>query len=1361
MSIEDVSALDAARRETDALRTRLDESEGMLGAIRSGQVDALTVETPTGMKVFSLRGVESQYRLMVEAMSEGAGTIAPDGTIFYCNQRFADMAKADLQTVIGSNLLTRFADDDAANIAAALGESGSGVSRINARLRASDAAWVPVSVAMHRLIEGETRSVVIVVTDMTEWQHAAEKQTRASRALRMLNTCNTILVRATDEVAVVADMCQAIVDVGGYRFAWVGYAEHDEAKSVRPVASAGGGDDDGTYVQNAHVTWDDSDRGRGPGGAAIRTGEPSIARDTQTDPDFEPWRRMAENKGYRSCVALPINHEVLGVLMIYSVRPDAFDEEELRLLVELADDLAFGIVALRAKQARERLAAIVGAAGEGVEGLDNAGMVTSWNRTAERMFGYSAAEIIGRPAETLVPPEIAGEVKWLFDKICRGDTVEQFETTRIAKDGRRIAVSLTYAPARNAAGEIIGSATLMRDDTLRRNAVEALQFREQAFRREAAKLRSILDSMAEAIIVADKDGMIIEANPAACRLLGVNSLRVRVDDWAGTSGLRSADCTTPLPPEANPLARALRGEDSDEPELCVRRPDGSGSPVAVTARPIRAEDQTISGALVVLSDITERKRAEAELRESDQVFHTLTDAMPQMVWMCSPDGLCFYFNQQWVDYTGLTFAESYGHGWNTPFHPDDKSAAWNGWDQAVRTGETYRIESRLRAADGQYRWFLMRGLSLRDDAGQITKWLGTCTDIDELKRAQQTLSRANAYNRSLLEASLDPMVTIAPDGKVTDVNEAAETAVGLPRGQLIGSDFSDYFTEPEKARAGYHLAFAEGSIIDYPLAIRHVSGRITDVLYNASTYRDEQGIVIGVFAAARDITEHKRAAEALQVSEARFRAVLSNIPHRIYLKDLDLKFLLCNESLARDNGITTNSIVGKSAYDLNPPALAERYEANDRDVLQSGQVHELEENYPIRGEDRTIHTTKVPMRNEQGKITGLLGIFADITDQKQAVETIRLQAEQYVAILAASADGFWLIDADGTVLDASDTLCRMTGYTRDELLAMRLSDIEATETPEQMEAHARRVSEAGFERFETRHRRKDGTIFDAEVSVVGWGAKLVAFVRDISARKTSEAELNGYRQHLEESVTARTADLAQANLALADANKELEAFAYSVSHDLRAPLRAIDGFSQILVEDYGDKLDAEGRHVIEVVRDGTTRMGRLIDDILDFSRIGRKDLAKSDADMAALATEALHDLGPEMAGRSIEMKIGTLPHVRGDPRMLERVWGNLLNNAVKFTGKQPHALIEVGARTENGETVFFVKDDGAGFDMQYVDKLFGTFQRLHGAQEFPGTGIGLAIVKRIITKHGGRVWAEGKIGAGATVYFALPLADLP
>ena len=1235
MSIQDISARDGTPPEIDELRARLHAAEEALRALRSGRVDALTVETPAGMQVSALEGAESQFRVMVEAMSEGAVTVAPDGTILYCNQRFADLAKADLQSVIGSSLLAYFAADDAAKIAATLGESGSGVVRVSAKLLTSDAARVPVNVAMHSRIEGKARSVVIVISDMTEWQRTAERQERASRALRMLAVCNAILVRATDEVRMIADMCQAIVDVGLYRFAWVGYGEHDPTKSVRPVASAG---DDGDYVQNAHVTWDDGERGRGPGGTAIRTGKFGITRNTQTEPDFEPWRRMAADKGYHACVALPLDHEVFGFLTIYSAQADAFDEEELRLLIELADDLAFGIAALRAKQARERLATIVEAAGEGVEGLDHACMITSWSRNAERIFGYSAAEIVGQPAEILVPPEIAGEAMWLFDKISRGDTVEQFETTRMAKDGHRIAVSVTYLPARNAAGEVIGIAILTRDDTPRRTAVEALQFREQAFRREAGKLRSILDSMAEAVIVADKDGVIIEANPAACRLFGVDSHRARVDEWAGTSGLRSADCIAPLPAELNPLVRALQGEDSDEAELCVMRDDGSGSSVAVTARPIRADDQTISGALVVLSDITERKRVEAELRERVQVFHTLTDAMPQMVWMCTAGGLSIYYNQQWSEYTGLTLEESYGHGWSTPFHPDDKEAASNAWTQAVRTGEIYRIESRLRAADGHYRWFLMRGLPLRDNAGQIIKWLGTCTDIDNLKRAQETLSRANAYNRSLLEASLDPMVTIAPDGKITDLNRATEAATGLSRKALIGTDFCAYFTDPDTASAVYQQVLHAGAIRDFALELRCRDGTTMPVLYNASLYRDEAGEVAGIFAAARNIT-----------------------------------------------------------------------------------------------------------------------------DQKRAAETIRLQAEQYAAILAASADGFWLVDADGRILDVSDALCRLTGYTRDELLALSLSDIEATEAPEEIEAHASKISEVGFERFETRHCRKDGTMFDAEVSVVAWrgSGKFVAFVRDISARKASEAELNGYRQHLEELVSARTAALAQANQALADANKELEAFAYSVSHDLRAPLRAIDGFSQILVEDYGDKLDAEGRRVIEVVRDGTTKMGQLIDDILDFSRIGRKDLSMSDTDMAALATEALRDLGREIAGRSIETKVGTLPHVCGDPRMLQRVWSNLLDNAVKFTGKQPHALIEVGARTENAETVFFVKDNGAGFDMQYADKLFGTFQRLHGAQEFPGTGIGLAIVRRIITRHGGRAWAEGKIGGGATVYFTVPPADVP
>lgn len=221
-------------------------------------------------------------------------------------------------------------------------------------------------------------------------------------------------------------------------------------------------------------------------------------------------------------------------------------------------------------------------------------------------------------------------------------------------------------------------------------------------------------------------------------------------------------------------------------------------------------------------------------------------------------------------------------------------------------------------------------------------------------------------------------------------------------------------------------------------------------------------------------------------------------------------------------------------------------------------------------------------------------------------------------------------------------------------------------------------------------------------------------------------------------------------------NRDLESFAYSVSHDLRVPLRAIDGFSGVVLKHYGDKLDDEGKRLLNVVRDNTTRMGQMIDDILAFSRTGRLAMAKSEVDMEELARAALEDLAPNLAQRDIKIEIGRLPQVHGDPSMLRQVWGNLLANAIKFTRTKPAARIEVEGKTGEAECIYCVRDNGVGFDMQYVDKLFGVFQRLHGVEDFEGTGIGLATAKRIVTRHGGRVWAEGKVNEGAAFYFALP-----
>jgi light-regulated signal transduction histidine kinase (bacteriophytochrome) len=246
------------------------------------------------------------------------------------------------------------------------------------------------------------------------------------------------------------------------------------------------------------------------------------------------------------------------------------------------------------------------------------------------------------------------------------------------------------------------------------------------------------------------------------------------------------------------------------------------------------------------------------------------------------------------------------------------------------------------------------------------------------------------------------------------------------------------------------------------------------------------------------------------------------------------------------------------------------------------------------------------------------------------------------------------------------------------------------------------------------------------------------------------------RKQAEQAIWQLNTDLENQAVQLQAANKELESFSYSVSHDLRAPLRAIDGYTRILVEDYEAKLDEEGKRICSVISTEARRMGQLIDDLLAFSRLGRKEMYSSTIDMRGQVVSVLNELARESERARIDFQIGRLPDVKGDSSLMRQVWANLLANAIKFTSKKELAVIEVGSKAGKAEIVYYVRDSGAGFDMEYANKLFGVFQRLHGESEFEGTGVGLAIVQRIVSRHGGRVWAEGEVNKGATFYFALP-----
>ncbi|MEO6197843.1 MAG: PAS domain S-box protein, partial [Dehalococcoidia bacterium] len=381
------------------------------------------------------------------------------------------------------------------------------------------------------------------------------------------------------------------------------------------------------------------------------------------------------------------------------------------------------------------------------------------------------------------------------------------------------------------------------------------------------------------------------------------------------------------------------------------------------------------------------------------------------------------------------------------------------------------------------------------------------------------------------------------------------------------------------------------------------------------------------------------------------------------------------------------------------------------------------------------------IKNRQGTIIGISKIVHDVTERKQREAAMR----DALATLDAIVDGAFIFDPRTLRFShVNEGAVRQTGYSRQELLLTTPLDI----MPEFDEPRFRAMiaplmsGAKSSHSFTTAHRRKDGVDVPVETNLQCVGVntaqtRLIAIARDITERRQVEEHALGQRQLLDA------------------ANKELEAFSYSVSHDLRAPLRSIDGFSQALLEDCADRLNEQGRDHLNRIRAASQRMGQLIDDLLSLSRATRDDLRREPVDLSALALGSADELRKSWPGRQVELVVAPGLCAEGDTRLLQIVFDNLLGNAWKFTSKQERAAIEVGAMSQDGTTAYFVRDNGVGFDMAYVDKLFGAFQRLHAMTEYSGTGIGLATVKRIVVRHGGRVWAEGRVGQGATFYFTL------
>ncbi len=898
----------------------------------------------------------------------------------------------------------------------------------------------------------------------------------------------------------------------------------------------------------------------------------------------------------------------------------------------------------------------------------------------------------------------------------------------------------------------------------RERGEKALELKIQELSQEREWFQVALSSIGDAVITTDPSGKVIFLNPVAEKLTGWKLNEAIGQPLERVFRIINEDTREP---GLNPVEQALREGKivalADQTALIGK--DGAETSIEDSAAPIKDCTGKISEAVLVFHDVTEGRRAQEALRRTEQLLTDFYENASVGLHWVGPDGRILGANRTELELLGYTQEEYVGQH-ISEFHADEESI--KEILAQLDSGRTLlHREAKLRCKDGVIKFVLLSSNVLREN-GKLIHTRCFTRDITALKKVELALRESENRKSAILSVALDAIITMDHEGRVVDFNPAAESIFGYRGEQVIGAPLAELII-PERLRPAHrrglarYLASGEGPVLGKRLELpgRHADGHEfpTELSINRIS-----GVEPAMFTATlRDITERRRVEEALRESEERFRATFKQAAVGIAVATLDGHFLELNRKFEEILGYSSEELQRKTYADLTHPD--ELAQTQDRlSVLLAGEIQEavFEKRYARKvGAVVWNLTTITALKDASGVPRRLIGVIEDITERKRADE-FRLRL---AAVVESSDDAIITETLEGLISTWNQGAERMFGYSAAEVIGKPILILIPPDRMEEEPIILEKIKRGErIEHFETVRRRKDGTLLDVALTVSpikdreGRIIGVSKIGRDISERKRSEKALleaqeglNRHAEDLEKQVGERTADLRETI-------GELEAFSYSISHDMRAPVRAMQSFAHLLAEECAEQVSPEGKEYIRRITSAAQRMDRLIQDVLTYSRTARQDLALTPVDTGKLLRDILESY-PMFHAPAADVQLeGDFPSVLAAEAILTQCISNVLGNAVNFVPPGVTARGRVWAEPlPDGERVrLFFKDNGLGVEQDMHEMIFKIFQR--ASKNYEGTGIGLAVVKKGVERMGGTVGLESQLGQGSTFWLELKRA---